>query len=171
MSAAGEETPMARAKNPSDAALLELRAFGLAYPSAHTKSPWPGHVDLAVKDKTFAYLSLEGEPLRISCKLPQSNAVALALPFTEPASYGLGKSGWVTAQFARGVVPPVEMLKAWIDESYRAQAPKKLVAALGAERDPAPASNAAKKAKPKARKSAAGGKTSASRQGRASRKR
>jgi hypothetical protein len=162
---------MARTKNPSDAALLQLRAFGLAYPGAHTKSPWPGHLDLAVKDKTFAYLSLEGEPFRISCKLPHSNAIALALPFTEPASYGLGKSGWVTAEFARGVTPPVELFKAWIDESYRAQAPKKLVAALGAERDPAPAGKAAKKAKPATRKRAAGVKTDTARRGRASRKR
>ena len=121
---------MARTKSPSDATLLELRAFGLAYPGAHTKSPWPGHLDLAVKDKTFAYLSLEGEPFSISCKLPHSNAIALALPFAQPAEYGLGKSGCVRAQFERGAKPPVELLKAWIDESYRAQAPKKLVAAL-----------------------------------------
>src|SRR5262245_179309 len=73
------------AKNrASDAVLKELRAFGLAYPGAHTKSPWPGHLDLAVKDKTFAYLGLPGEPFKISCKLPQSNAVALMLPFTSP---------------------------------------------------------------------------------------
>src|SRR5262249_13558180 len=108
----------------------ELRAFGLRYPGAHTKSPWPGHLDLAVNDKTFAYLSLEEEPLGISCKLPQSHATALMLPFTEPTPYGLGKSGWVSARFERGESPPVEMLKAWIDESYRAQAPKKLVASL-----------------------------------------
>src|SRR5688500_2933690 len=119
---------MARKKGRSDAALLELRAFGLAYPGAHTKSPWPGHLDLAVNDKTFAYLSLEGEPFSISCKLPHSSAMALMLPFTQPTGYGLGKSGWVSAQFAAGETPPVELFKAWIDESYRAQAPKKLVA-------------------------------------------
>jgi hypothetical protein len=44
--------------------------------------------------------------------------------------YGLGKSGWVSAKFADGDKPPVDMLKAWIDESYRAQAPKKLVKTL-----------------------------------------
>src|SRR5215813_3603654 len=114
---------------PTDALLKELRAFGLAYPGAHTKSPWPGHLDLAVNDKTFAYLSLEGEPLGISCKLPQSAAVALMLPFCKPAAYGLGKAGWVSAQFTDDV-PSVDMLKAWILESYRAQAPKKLIAEL-----------------------------------------
>ena len=46
----------------SDAALREVRAFGLAYPGAHIKSPWPDHCDLAVNDKTFAYLSTEGQP-------------------------------------------------------------------------------------------------------------
>jgi predicted DNA-binding protein (MmcQ/YjbR family) len=123
---------MARAKTQADTTLKELRAFGLAYPGAHTKSPWPGHLDLAVNDKTFAYLSLEGEPLNISCKLPQSNAAALLLPFTKPTGYGLGKSGWVSASFPLGAQVPVGMLKEWIDESYRAQAPKKLVRALDA---------------------------------------
>ncbi|MCZ7684667.1 MAG: MmcQ/YjbR family DNA-binding protein [Sandaracinaceae bacterium] len=109
-----------------------LRELGLAkYPGAHLKSPWPGHLDLAVKDKTFAYLSPDGEPFSISCKLPESNAVALMLPNTEPTGYGLGKSGWVSASYAEGEeIPPAEIFEAWIDESYRAQAPKRLVAAL-----------------------------------------
>jgi predicted DNA-binding protein (MmcQ/YjbR family) len=121
---------MPRTKRATDAVLKELREFGLAYPGAHTKSPWPGHLDLAVKDKTFAYLSVEGEPFKISCKLPQSNAAALMLPFATPTGYGLGKSGWVSAQFPEGQIPPKSLLKEWIDESYRAQAPKKLVASL-----------------------------------------
>ena len=131
-------------KNAAGAVLKELRAFGLGYPGAHLKSPWPGHLDLAVKDKTFAYLSIEGEPFGISCKLPQSNAVALLLPFTEPTSYGLGKSGWVSARFPPGTRPPVSMLKEWIDESYRAQAPKKLVLSLQKKPVSKPASKAKK---------------------------
>ena len=121
-----------KASRASDAILKELRAFGLAYPGAHTKSPWPGHLDLAVNDKTFAYLSVEGQPFSISCKLPDSASVALLLPFTRPTGYGLGKSGWVTATFEDGQDIPVDMLREWIDESYRAQAPKRLVATLGA---------------------------------------
>jgi predicted DNA-binding protein (MmcQ/YjbR family) len=118
------------ASDPIAQALVELRTFGLAYPGAHTKSPWPGHLDLAVNDKTFAYLSIEGEPFSIGCKLPQSSAVALMLPFTTPTAYGLGKSGWVTAKPPADEPIPVELFKTWIDESYRAQAPKKLVASL-----------------------------------------
>jgi predicted DNA-binding protein (MmcQ/YjbR family) len=120
-------------KTPA-AALAELRAFGLRYPGAHTKSPWPDHLDLAVNDKTFAYLSVAREPFGISCKLPESGLTALELPFATPTAYGLGKSGWVTAKLAPGETPPVALFKEWIDESYRAQAPKKLVATLGPRR-------------------------------------
>jgi len=117
-----------------DAIRGKLKAFGLEFPEAHSKSPWPGHDDLAVRDKTFAYLSPAGEPLSISCKLPLSGPMALTLPFTGPTGYGLGKSGWVTATFAAKDKPPLALLRDWIDESYRAQAPKKLVAALPADR-------------------------------------
>ena len=123
----------------SDAALREIRAFGLAYPGAHLKSPWPDHCDLAVNDKTFAYLSIEGQPFGISCKLPASGAVALMLPNAQPTAYGLGKSGWVSVEFAPGEVPPMELIKSWIDESYRAQAPKKLSATLAPAAGHAPA--------------------------------
>lgn len=138
---------MGRGRSAFDKILKELREFGLAYPGAHTKSPWPGHLDLAVNDKTFAYLSIEGQPFSIGCKLPHSSAVALMFPFAKPTGYGLGKSGWVTATFAEGEVPPTELFKEWIDESYRAQAPKKLVASLG---QPAPPTK-----KPAAKKTAA----------------
>lgn len=139
----------------SDKALVELRTFGLAYPGAHTKSPWPGHLDLAVNDKTFAYLTIEGEPFKISCKLPQSAEIALLLPFCKPTEYGLGKSGWVSAQFPDGKPLPVEMLKQWIDESYRAQAPKKLLKELGGDGG-ARAKSTVKRAKPVAKRTSAG---------------
>jgi predicted DNA-binding protein (MmcQ/YjbR family) len=121
---------MPRSKNPTDAALEELRRFGLAFPGAHTKRPWPGHLDLAVKDKTFAYMSLAGEPFSISCKLPRSSDAALMLPFTTPTAYGLGKSGWVSAEFPEGMPVPVDLLKEWLEESYRAQAPARVSAGL-----------------------------------------
>ncbi len=129
---------MAPRDSSTDPALAELRAFGLKYPGAHTKSPWPGHKDLAVNDKTFAYLSAEGDPFTLSCKLPQSSEDALSLPFVTPTAYGLGKSGWVTAQLSSGPVP-LDLFKAWLDESYRAQAPKRLVATLAAAAEQAPA--------------------------------
>ena len=102
---------MTARKKQADSGVRQLRQFGLTYPGAHTKSPWPDHLDLAVKDKTFAFLSVDDEPLSISCKLPHSNTVALMFPFAKPTGYGLGKSGWVTATFAEGEEPPLELLK------------------------------------------------------------
>jgi predicted DNA-binding protein (MmcQ/YjbR family) len=120
-------------RRPAAAALIaHLRELGLRrYPGAHEKSPWPGHRDLAVNDKTFAYLSAPGDPCGLSLKLPFSRSLALDLPGAEPTPYGLGKSGWVSLTFADdAALPPTELLESWLDESYRAQAPKKLLAAF-----------------------------------------
>ena len=76
----------------ADAILAEIKAWGLALPGAHTKAPWPGHDDLAVRDKTFAYLTVAGEPFHLSVKLPYTGEVALQLPYAKPTGYGLGKS-------------------------------------------------------------------------------
>jgi hypothetical protein len=63
----------------------------------------------------------------ISCKLPDSAPFALTLPGVSPTGYGLGKSGWVSAQYKPGKAP-VAMLRDWLRESYCAVAPKKLAA-------------------------------------------
>src|SRR5262245_22370035 len=102
----------------NDAILRKLRAFGMTYPGAHGKRPWPGHDDLAVHDKTFAYLSLEGEPFSISVKRPYTSHEALKLPFAKPTGYGLGRSGWVTLEPGAREMPSIEILQSWIDESY-----------------------------------------------------
>lgn len=151
---------MAQKKLKSDAVVHALREFGLGYPGAHTKSPWPGHADLAVRDKTFAYLSTPGEAFSISCKLPDSSHTALALPFAAPTAWGLGKSGWVTATFTESQSPPLELFKSWIDESYRAQAPKKLVAQMDAHagKSGAKAADTTRAAKRSARARAAAAK-------------
>lgn len=117
-----------------DAIVRSLRAFGMTYPGAHSKAPWPGHDDLAVKDKTFAYLPVAGDPFSLSVKLPYTGEVALELPYAKPTGYGLGKSGWVSFTPDEDDMPSIEQLEEWIDESYRAQAPKKLVRELD-ERD------------------------------------
>jgi predicted DNA-binding protein (MmcQ/YjbR family) len=117
-----------------------LREAGRVYPEVTEDFPW-GHPTLKVKGKAFVFFSLSAEGLSLSVKLPQSHGAALMLPFAEPTGYGLGKSGWVTATFGAKDTPPVEMLRRWLDESYRAVAPKKLVARLDA--DPSTASQKA----------------------------
>ncbi|MEG3180765.1 MmcQ/YjbR family DNA-binding protein [Sphingomonas sp. LT1P40] len=109
----------------------ELRAWGLTLPGAHIKAPWPDHADLAVNDKTFAYLST-GDSFQMSVKLRYTGEVALDLPFAGPTGYGLGKSGWVTFAPDDAAIPDTNQLREWIEESYRAQAPKKLVKELDA---------------------------------------
>ena len=111
---------------------LELRDFAMDYPEATEDSPW-GHRAIKVKGKTFVFLGGEknAKELSLSVKLPQSRDMAVDLPFAEPTGYGLGKSGWVTARFEKTGDVPLELLKGWIDESYRAIAPKKLVKTLG----------------------------------------
>jgi predicted DNA-binding protein (MmcQ/YjbR family) len=117
----------------TDALVAELRAYGLTFPGAHRKAPWPEHDDLAVNDKTFAYLPAAGaERFTLSVKLPYTGEVALDLPFAKPAAYGLGRSGWVAFGPADYEIPPLDQLREWLEESYRAQAPKRLVKELDA---------------------------------------
>jgi predicted DNA-binding protein (MmcQ/YjbR family) len=110
-----------------------LRA-ALSYPEAWEDHPW-GETVVKVRKKIFIFLSRDDRALRITCKLPQSSQAALSmLSFAEPTGYGLGRSGWVTATFAERDKVPVEMLHEWMDESYRAIAPKKLAQRLAQAR-------------------------------------
>ncbi len=77
-----------------------------------------------------------GGGIGLSVKLPASREEALELPFARPTGYGLGKAGWVSADFGPDEHPPFEILRSWIEESYRAIAPKKLLAMLDSSRDP-----------------------------------
>lgn len=114
---------------PAAKAQADLLKFALRYPEAWKDSPW-GETVAKVKTKVFVFLGLMEGGLALSVKLPRSASLALGLPFASPTAYGLGKSGWVTARFAPTAKVPVEMLKQWIDESYRAVAPKTLVKRL-----------------------------------------
>jgi GNAT superfamily N-acetyltransferase/predicted DNA-binding protein (MmcQ/YjbR family) len=116
--------------DPHDAAEMAIRTQGLAYPETTEEFPW-GHRALKVRRKAFVFMS-RARGLSLSVKLPSSCHVALDLPFTEPTAYGLARSGWVTARFAPGEPVPLEMLAMWVEESYRAVAPKRTVARLDA---------------------------------------
>lgn len=130
-------------------AIVHLRELGLRrYPGAHVKSPWPGHMDLAVNDRTFAYLSAPGDPPGLSLKLPFSRSLALQLPGAQPTAYGLGKSGWVSLSFDGHPPPPLAQLEAWLDESYRAQAPKRLLVQFEASLAPAATGRAPRRTVP-----------------------
>jgi predicted DNA-binding protein (MmcQ/YjbR family) len=107
-----------------------VRRFAGSLPGAYEDFPWDELV-VKVGKKVFVFL---GSPpdmaLSVGVKLRDSHEAALSLGFTSPMGYGLGRHGWVTASFAAGDEPPVELLCDWIDESYRLVAGKRRVAEL-----------------------------------------
>ena len=104
-----------------------LREFALGYPEAWEDFPWGERV-FKVRKKIFLFMGLAPEGLGLSVKLPHSHAAAMMLTWTEPTGYGLGRAGWVSARIKPGQQVPVDFLMEWVDESYRAVAPKGLSA-------------------------------------------
>jgi predicted DNA-binding protein (MmcQ/YjbR family) len=125
-------------KNPFAQAETALRKYALAYPETYEEFPW-GERAFKVKGKVFLFMHHAKDDLTLTVKLPISGPTELLLPFASPTGYGLGKSGWVTARFHPGDEIPLPLLQGWIDESYRAIAPKKLVAQLPGESEEPPA--------------------------------
>jgi predicted DNA-binding protein (MmcQ/YjbR family) len=128
-----------------------LKALARAYPEVHEDFPWGESAFKVAGKKVFLFMHANEAVLTLSLKLPDSRHAALMLPFTAPTGYGLGKSGWVTARLEAGAGAPMELLAAWVDESYRAVAPAKLVKAMDAARAAAPAVEARPAARAKKR--------------------
>ena len=120
-------------------AATAMREFAFGLPGAWEDFPWEESV-AKVGKKVFVFNIEPAEAatdrLLFSVKLPESGEAALTLPYTSPTGYGLGRAGWVTVDLAAGDPdadpPPVDVFLDWIEESYRAVAPKKLVAELDA---------------------------------------
>jgi predicted DNA-binding protein (MmcQ/YjbR family) len=111
----------------------EIRDFAFGLPEAWEDHPW-GESVAKVGKKVFVFLGMAEQDqvaVSFSVKLPHSHEEAMALPFTEPTGYGLDRGKWVTVHAPLDTPP--EMLTAWVEESYRAVAPKALVARLEAE--------------------------------------
>ncbi|HEX2572686.1 MAG TPA: MmcQ/YjbR family DNA-binding protein [Polyangia bacterium] len=125
-----------------------LRQVALRYPETYEESPWGDRV-VKVRGKIFLFCGVHEGALHVSVKLPQTGREVLQEPWAKPTPYGLGKSGWVSARFEDDV--PEDRIAGWIDESYRALAPKKLVALLVAPEPAAVSKPAAKAKKPAAK--------------------
>ena len=108
-----------------------VRAAALGYPAAYEESPW-SHSVVKVNKKIFLFASLREDRAAFSLKLPASGEAALNSPFATPMGYGMGKHGWVSLTFHDGDEVPGEVIGAWLDESFRAVAPKKLLKAIDA---------------------------------------
>lgn len=117
---------------PFSAEEAALRDLAMRFPGATEEFPW-GHRAIKVKGKIFVTVVTANGTLTVSAKLPDSNTYALTQPCAKPTGYGLGKHGWVTCTFAEGDEVPMDLLEEWIEESYRAVAPKKFVLARNAQ--------------------------------------
>lgn len=106
-----------------------LRAFAFGLPEAYEEHPW-GESVAKVAGKVFVFFGMlqPDEPLRFTVKLPQSREEALSMPWSVPAGYGLDRGNWVTTSPPGDV--PLDLLEGWVVESYRAVAPRRLIAAL-----------------------------------------
>ncbi len=130
-----------------------LTKLALAYPGAYEEFPW-GEKVVKVNGKIFLFVSVDPYRdqipfgLRCTMKLPVSRHEALDCPFAKPTGYGLGKNGWVSASFTEKQDVPLDLLIAWLDESSRAIAPKKLIKELDGGA-PSPKRLAKKKARKK----------------------
>ncbi len=106
-----------------------VREYALRLPGAVEDFPW-GESVAKVNKKVFVFFGVAtAEKQIIAVKLPASGADLLKRKLGEPTGYGLGKSGWVTASFKSAEEVPLDRMAEWIEESFRAIAPKKLVAA------------------------------------------
>ena len=113
---------------PRDARRRMLR-FALDLPGAYEDHPW-GEDVAKVGKKVFVFFGPgDAEEPAMTVKLGESNEQALTVPGAAPTGYGLGLSGWVTIPF-RDTTPPLDVLKDWVEESYRLVAPKPMVAEL-----------------------------------------
>lgn len=136
-----------------DRLVAELLEHALGLPEAWLDHPW-GEDVAKVRKKVFVFFGtgdLPREQFGFGVKLPESGEEARLLPFCEPAGYGLGKSGWVSVKLRESEVGLAERFKAWIEESYRAIAPKTLVAELDQRAPSAPRTAKKKAARKKGR--------------------
>jgi predicted DNA-binding protein (MmcQ/YjbR family) len=127
--------PSRTRRHPSEHAVRDL---ALAFPETHESFPWDHHRAVKVRGKAFVIMSADERELSLTVKLPWSAEGVLQLPGCEPTGYGLGRSGWVTATYGARKRPPLDWIRSWIEESYRAVAPKRLVAKLDAAEPPSP---------------------------------
>ncbi|MFJ2813011.1 MmcQ/YjbR family DNA-binding protein [Streptomyces sp. NPDC087294] len=111
------------------------REFALGLPGAGEEFPW-GETVAKVNGKVFVFLGVTdgSHPLGLTLKLTgeETHAHALTCPGAEPAGYGLGKAGWVWVPLEGKGAPAAELLRDWVEESYRAVAPRRLLGELDA---------------------------------------
>lgn len=103
----------------------DLRAYALTLPEAAEDFPWDDSAVVKVNKKIFLFLGPPEPSTGFGVKLVVAHGHALSVPGAIPSRYGLGRSGWVTVPYD-AALPEVDVLRDWVEESYRLVAPKRL---------------------------------------------
>ncbi|HEX3582361.1 MAG TPA: MmcQ/YjbR family DNA-binding protein [Thermoanaerobaculia bacterium] len=116
-----------------DTLIKKLRDLALSYPETYEDHPW-GETAIKIRPhgKVFLFIGRNHGDVSFGVKLSNSRDMAVDLPWAEPTHYGMGKHGWVTGHLEAKNIP-FDLIRAWVDESFRAVAPKKLVKQLDAK--------------------------------------
>ena len=125
---------MAKNTTANKDVLQLLRMVALGYPQTELGVACQGTAlessTVKARDKAFLFMSGAGPSYTVRLKLCQSQSEAMQLAANEPGRYKVGTHGWTTISFSDSEPPPIDLMKRWIDESYRAIADKKLLAML-----------------------------------------
>ncbi len=122
-----ETVPAAMALDNDQTTRERALSYALGRDGAYAEHPW-GQTVVKVNKKVFLFINGAIAPedgVSLSVKLPETGEDLLSMPFAEPMGYGMGRHGWVTLLLLHADAPPSLALHAWIDESYRAIAPKR----------------------------------------------
>jgi predicted DNA-binding protein (MmcQ/YjbR family) len=114
----------------SPAVVDAIEEFARSLPEAWPDEPWGDRV-VKVRKKIFVFVSrADAERAALTVKLPESGDHGLSYPDAMPTRYGLGKHGWVTIYVDTVPAAERDVLFDFVEESYRAVAPKTLVKRL-----------------------------------------
>ena len=120
-----------RRATPHHKAEAALTRFGLALPETDASLWIPPARQLRVRGKTFCIFGAKGEPLdalTIVVKLPIAAEMVRDLPFVRESKGWYRQHDWVFAHFGADddIGAEMDTLRAWLIQSYRAVAPKRL---------------------------------------------
>jgi predicted DNA-binding protein (MmcQ/YjbR family) len=118
-------------KTATSQLMASLKSFALDLPDAWADNPWGDSV-VKVGKKIFVFLGDNEEDSMITVKVPESHDHAMSFTGAVPTGYGLGKAGWVTIPVAGLSSGDADVLRDFVEESYRTIAPKKLINELDA---------------------------------------
>lgn len=111
--------------------VLGLRSRALAFPEVVEGDSCVKR-SFKVRKKGFFYLGEKAGEYNVMVKLGPSIEEARALASARPESWSVGKGGWAILKFEPAERLPDGLLERWMEESYRLQAPRTLVATLDA---------------------------------------